>query len=596
MLVELRIRDVAVIESASLECGPGLNVLTGETGAGKSMIVDALVAVLGARLTTDVIRTRAERGIVEARFDLDRSGAAVAWLRERGFEEDDLVVARDITVGGRSRAWINGRPVTVGMLRELGDMLVEVAGQHEGQRLLHSSTHLDLLDAFGGPEVDALRVQVAALVSRRNALRAERQALIAGERERAREVDILTYQVREIDAARLQPGEDEELAARRTRLANAGRLATAAQSAYAVLYEADGQAAVDQIGRARGVLRDAAAIDSTLQTMSDRLESLAAEVVDAAHTLSRYAASLEARPDELEGVEERLEVIRSLERKYGERLDAVAAFRDEAAAALERLQWSDARVAEVTADLAALEQDLAVRCTVLTGLRRKAAGRLEIEVRRTLAALEMQRTRLTVAFDTAPDADGLAVDGRPVAVGSSGVDRVEFLFAPNPGETPRPLAKIASGGELSRVMLALRHALAEAGAVPVLVCDEVDAGVGSRTAGAVGRLLAAVSTSRQVLCVTHLPQIASLADQHFWVEKESSGGRTRVRVHRLAPQERLEEIARMLGGRDPSTVAREHARELLGRSGRQAPDTAAEKTAAGAKTPAAAKNARGGKP
>jgi len=596
MLVELRIRDVAVIESASLECGPGLNVLTGETGAGKSMIVDALVAVLGARLTTDVIRTRAERGIVEARFDLDRSGAAVRWLRERGFEEDDLVIARDITVGGRSRAWINGRPVTVGMLRELGDMLVEVAGQHEGQRLLHSSTHLDVLDAFGGPEVDALRVQVAALVSRRNALRTERQALIAGERERAREVDILTHQVREIDAARLQPGEDEELAARRTRLANAGRLATAAQSAYAVLYEADGQAAVDQIGRARGALRDAAAIDSTLQTMSDRLESLAAEVADAAHTLSRYAASLEARPDELEGVEERLEVIRSLERKYGERLDAVAAFRDEAAASLERLQWSDARVAEVTADLAGLEQDLAARCTALTGLRREAAGRLEVEVRRTLAALEMQRTRLTVAFDTAPDADGLAVDGRPVAVGSSGVDRVEFLFAPNPGEAPRPLAKIVSGGELSRVMLALRHALAEAGAVPVLVCDEVDAGVGSRTAGAVGRLLAAVSTSRQVFCVTHLPQIASLADQHFWVEKESSGGRTRVRVHRLAPQERLEEIARMLGGREPSTVAREHARELLGRPGRQAPDTGAEKSAAGAKTPAVAKSARGGKP
>ncbi len=584
MLVELRIRDFAVIESAAVEFGPGLNVLTGETGAGKSMIVDALTAVLGARLTTDVIRTKAERAVVEARFEFDAGGVAAQWLHEQGFDEEDLAVARDIAITGRSRAWINGRPATVGTLRDLGDLLVEISGQHEGQRLLRPSAHLDLLDAFGGPEVQALRAQVAGLVARRNAVRAEHQALVAGERERAREIDILTHQVQEIDAAGLQPQEDQELTSRRMRLANAERLATAAQAAYGALYEADGQAAVDQLGRARGALREVIALDESLAPVAERIEGLAGDLADVAHDLSRYAASLDARPDELEAVEERLDLIRALKRKYGDSLEAIGAFRDQAAASLARLQSSDARVAGVAAELAAVERELAGRCAQLTRLRGDAAGRLEADLQRTLGALEMNRTRLTVAFATESGADGLPVGGQRVAVGPAGVDRVEFLFAPDSGEAPRPLAKIASGGELSRVMLALRHALAEAEAVPVMVCDEVDAGVGSRTAGAVGRLLAAVARGRQVLCVTHLPQIASLADRHFWVEKATGGGRTRVRVHPLEYTERVEEIARMLGGRQPSSIAREHAVELLGQAGRQAP--------AGAGT----KSARGGKP
>lgn len=583
MLVELRIRDFAVIESAAVECGPGLNVLTGETGAGKSMIVDALTAVLGARLTTDVIRAKADRAVVEARFDLTSDGAAAQWLREQGFDDADLVVARDIAATGRSRAWINGRPATVGMLRDLGDLLVEVAGQHEGQRLLRPSAHLDLLDAFAGPEVLVLRAQVAGLVARRSGLRAEHQALVVGARERAREIDILTHQVTEIDAARLQPGEDQDLTVRRARLANAERLFSVAQAAYGMLYEADGQAAVDHVGRARSTLREAATLDESLAPLADRLDGLATDLADAAHALARYAASLEARPDELEAVEERLELIRALKHKYGDGLEAIGAFRDEAAASLAGLESSGERVADVTAEIASVERDLRDRCTKLSRLRRDAAARLESEVQRTLGALEMQRTRLTIAFATEPDPNGLLVDDERVSVGPTGVDRVECLFAPNAGEAPRSLAKIASGGELSRVMLALRHALAEAEAVPVMVCDEVDAGVGSRTAGAVGRLLAAVAKGRQVLCVTHLPQIASLANRHFWVDKETSGGRTRVRVHLLEQKERVEEIARMLGGREPSSIAREHAVELLDQAGRQAPARVGTKSARGGK-------------
>lgn len=603
MLAELRIRNLAVIEAASLEFGGGLNVLTGETGAGKSIIVDALAVALGARASADLIRTGAASARVEARFLVRAGGPAARWLHDQGMldaaEMDtspgasaptapfEVVVSRDVTPEGRSRAWINGRPATAGMLRELGEVLVEVIGQHEGQRLLRPQVHLDLLDAFGGSDVARLRARVASLVDRRRALRAEHRTLVEGERERLRQAEMLRHQVAEIDAARPQPDEEEALQARRTRLANAERLAGAAAAAYAALYEADGQAAVDRLGQARGILREAAALDPALAGAAEDVEALAGETAEVAHGLAAYLHGIEARPDELEAVEERLALLRSLRRKYGETLAAVLAYRDEAAAALARLEGSVERTAEVAAMLEQVEGDLAEDCRRLSQARRHAATRLEAAVERTLEALEMKRTRLAVAFALEPDPDGLAVGGDRVAVGPAGIDRVEFLLAPNPGEAPRPLSRIASGGELSRVMLALRHALAEAGGPPVLVCDEVDAGVGSRAAGAVGALLAAVSRTRQVLCVTHLPQIASMADHHFWVVKETGGERTRVGVRPLEGDERVEEVARMLGGRRPTSIAREHAAELLARAGHGRPGAGrqeARRQEAGAKT------------
>ncbi len=578
MLLELRIQEFAVIESAAIEFGPGLNVMTGETGAGKSIIVDALTAALGARAASDLIRTGAPAARAEARFAVDPEGPAGRWLDEHGLAggggargtEDlsDLVVAREIAPEGRSRAWINGRPATVGMLRELGDLLIEVAGQHEGQRLLRPQAHLGLLDAFGGDVVEALRAEVGRLVRRRSELRAEQKALIEGERDRLRQVEMLRHQVDEIEAARFELGEEEELSVRRARLFHAERLAGAASAAYAGLYEADGQAAVDRIGQARSALREAAGLDPALEVLAGRIGAIAGELAEVAHELARYSRGIEADPEELARVEERLDLLRRLRRKYGETLEAVLGYRDEAAAALARLGASDARVAEIAATLEGLELDLAERCARLSRLRREAASRLESGVELALRSLEMASTRLIVGFGDDSDPDGLLLGDRRVAVGSDGADRVEFLLAANPGEAPRPLARIASGGELSRIMLALRHVLAEAGAVPVFICDEVDAGVGSRAAGSVGGLLAAVGRKRQVLCVTHLPQVASLADRHYWVSKETSGGRTRVRVRPLGPQERVEEVARMLGGRRPTQIAREHALELLRRGGR----------------------------
>jgi DNA repair protein RecN (Recombination protein N) len=489
---------------------------------------------------------------------------------DQGLESDDLVVAREISAEGRSRAWINGRAATAGMLKDVGDLLVEVIGQHENQQLLRSATHLELLDAFGGASLLAQRAEVAERVVRLRALREEQRTLVAGERERLRQVDLLRHQIEEIEAARLQPGEEETLTARRTRLANAERLSAAAGAAYAALYEADGQAAVDRLGQARGALREVAALDPALAAMVDGIEVLAGELGEIAHGLAGYLQGIEARPDELEAADQRLEAIRSLKRKYGDTVAAILASRAAAAAELAALETSSARVADLAPAVAALEQDLVSRCTRLSDARRQAAATLEDSVVRELHMLDMKRARLTVEFGRTPDPDGLQIGAERVAVTPSGVDHVEFLLAANPGEAPRPLAKIASGGELSRLMLALRHVLAVTGGVPVMVCDEVDAGIGARTAGPLGVLLTTAARRRQVLCVTHLAQIASLADQHFWVTKEVERGRTYARVRKLTSlKDRVEEIARMLSGRLTTPIAHEYAGELLAQASRK---------------------------
>lgn len=569
MLVELRIRDFAVIESVAIEFGPGLNTLSGETGAGKSIIVDALTAALGARAGSDQVRTGASAAKIEARFSVDRDSAARKWLAEQGLTDSELVVAREIASDGRSRGWINGRPSTMSMLKDLGDLLVEVMGQHESQRLLRPQTHLDVLDAFGGAALVGLRAEVAARVARRTALRAEQEALVAGERERLRRADLLRHQVQEIDAARLRPGEDEALAARRTRLANAERLAQAVSGAYAALYEAEEGAAVDRLGQARAALRDAAAIDPALAPLAERIEALAGELTEVARALTDYRNKIEDQPEELEAVEERLALLQTLRRKYGATLEEILTVREQAAAELAEHDASDTRVSEIGLELEALERELVERCGRLSQMRREAAGRLEASVEREFGMLDLQRARLTVSLSHDPDPNGLPIGPDRVAVGPSGTDRVEFLLAANPGEQARPLAKVASGGELSRVMLALRHVLAASGDVPVVVFDEVETGIGARTAGAVGQVLMAAARTRQVLCITHLAEIASLGEQHYWVTKEVIRGRTIVKVQALAGKDRIEEIARMLSGRMPTPIAREYAAELLAQARRK---------------------------
>jgi DNA repair protein RecN (Recombination protein N) len=563
MLTELRIRDFALIESVALEFAPGLTVLTGETGAGKSIIIDALTAVLGARMTADVIRPKTSAAQVQARFEVAPSGAAGQWLASQGIGGPELVVAREIGGDGRSKAWINGRPATVAMLRELGDRLVEVAGQHEGQQLLQPAVHRELLDASGGARLLAVRRDVAALVEQRAALCEERRVLREAAHDRERTIDHLRHAIGEIDTANPQPGEEDALEVRRTRLAHAERLAASVQAAYAALYDGDGLAAVDRIGQARHALRDVAALDASMRDTLARVESVAAEVAEVARALSGYLQSIEARPDELESVQDRLEVLRALRRKYGPAMQDVLDHRTRAAAQLGELDAHEGRQNELAAALDRAEARLGARCADLSGYRAAAAERLQGEVERVLHALDMKRARFAVSVTPEDDPAGVFVNDRRVAVTPHGADRVEFLFTANPGIGPRPLARIASGGELSRVLLALRHVLAEAGGVPTLVCDEVDAGVGGPTASAIGQVLVNVARARQVLCVTHTAQIAAIAEHHFSIVKDTTSRHTSVSVKAVDPKSRVDEIARLLAGRMPTSIAREHAAELL---------------------------------
>lgn len=568
MLTELRIQNFAIIDRLAIQFGRGLNLLTGETGAGKSIVVDALAALLGGRISVEMIRSGEEEAVIEGRFDLRDSPGAAERIAAMGIdvEGEEVVLVREIAAGGRSRGYINGRAATVGMLREVGSELVEIHGQHEGQRLLLPSTHLDFLDGYGGQEVLALRARVEALHREWQEIRRELESLRLGERERARRLDLLSFQLQEIDAARLEPNEEEELRLLYTRLLHAERLSRLVLEAYGRLYEGDGNAAVDSVARALASLREGTSLDPSLNRYVQAVEEIRQNIVELARELRQYADSVETDPDRLAAVAERLELLRTLKRKYGETVEEILRYREEISHELSTLARSDERVAELEARLEEVEGNLREACLALSQRRRELIRELEAEVVAELSSLEMPRATFRVHMEQREDPHGLFLGGRRVAVSGRGIDSVEFLLSANPGEPPRPLAKVASGGELSRIMLALRCILAEADAVPTLVFDEIDAGIGGRTGQVVGEKLYTLGTRRQVICVTHLPQIASMADTHFYVYKQVEGGRTRTLVKALEGGERIQEVARMLAGKRPSPIALEHAEEMVRRS------------------------------
>ncbi len=567
MLRELHVRNFALLEDVRVEFGPGLNVLTGETGAGKSILIDALGASLGHRMGLDVIRLGATEARVEAVFDLSRAPGVRAALDALGIpvEDDLLILVREI--GGRGRAYANGTPVTLGTLREIASHLVEIHGQHEGQRLLDPRTHLELLDAFGGPDLLRVREEVARAFARWSELRRQLMELDRTERERAQRLDLLRWQVQEIEAVRPQPGELEELVSLRTRLLHAGRLAESTGAAYEALFGEEG--AVRFVGRASVLLRQASQWDPELEPLVQVLEGVRIQLDELAMRLRRYIEELEANPDRLEEVEGRFRALRALQRKYGDTVEEILAYRDNALQEIARLENLELHRAEVEAARAQAEAALAQAAAALSALRREVALRLGRSVAEHLQDLGMPQAQFSVAFAVREDPEGVLLASpeeagpRRVQVTARGMDRVEFLFSANPGEVPRPLHRVASGGELSRLMLALRSALREADPTPVMVFDEIDAGVGGRTAHVVASKLASLARNAQVLCVTHLPQIAAQADVHHAIRKVVSGGRTRTEVYRIEREERVEEIARMLGGDPPTELSRKHAQELL---------------------------------
>ena len=564
MLTTLRISGLAIVDQAEVVFGPGLNVLTGETGAGKSILVQALHLALGGRMPADALREGAEEAVVEALFELSPRHPVLERLLAAGLpvpaEGGEVLVRRSAARGGRGRAFVNGALCTVGMLEACARGLVDLTGQHEHVALLDEAAHVALLDAFAAVDGEGgllarYRAAYAALAS---ALR-RRDELARAREERARRADWLGFQLGELDALRPAAGEDQALERERQLLAGAERLRGAACGAEAVVYGEEGSAA-EQVGRAVRLLGEAAALDPRLEPALALLRSALAEIEEAARTLGRYGESVGGDPERLGQVLERLEALRGLARKHGGTLEAALARAEEMRAELRQVSGDDAELSRLEGAVAEARREARGLAAELGLCRTDAARAFAREVQRELAALAMARCRIEVAF-LRPEG---RVDDPEPALGPDGAERARILIAANPGEPPRPLARSASGGELSRVLLALKRALARTDPVDTYVFDEADAGVGGAVADAVGRLLSEVSRERQVICVTHLPQVAAFADRHLRVEKRLTGGRTATVVVPLAAaSERQGEVARMLAGATLTPSALAHAGALL---------------------------------
>ncbi|HET9597456.1 MAG TPA: DNA repair protein RecN, partial [Anaeromyxobacteraceae bacterium] len=566
MLHTLRISGFAIVDEVELPLGPGLNVLTGETGAGKSVLLDALQLVLGGRMAAGALREGVDEVAVEALFELPAAHPvwgrlAAAGLVGCGEAGGDLLVRRTASRGGRGRAFVNGALCTVGMLQEVMRGAVDLTGQHEHVALLDEATHAALLDAFAGVD----RGEGALLARYREAHRAlstavrDRAALLAARDERERRADWLAFQLRELEALGARPGEDETLEHERQLLAAAERLAGAARAADALVYSGEGSAA-ERLGRALRALGEAAALDARLGGPAALLRSALAEAEEAGRALARYAEAAGGDPDRLVQVTERLDALRAVARKHGGTLQAALGRAEAMRAELRGAEECGDRLALLEAAAAEAGSRAGALAAELSAARAEAARTFAREVRRELAALAMGRCRVEVEF--APPGAGLEHGGR--VLGPDGGERARILVAPNPGEAMRPLARTASGGELSRVLLAMKRALARVDPVETYVFDEVDAGIGGGVAEAVGRLLSEVGRERQVICVTHLPQVAAFADRHVFVEKRVGNGRTAVAVSALETAEaRRAEVARMLAGATLGPSALDHAAALL---------------------------------
>jgi DNA repair protein RecN (Recombination protein N) len=571
MLSEIDVRNYALIERLSLRFGNGFNVLTGETGAGKSLVIDCVGLVIGGRASSESVRAGCDSAVVEAVFNISDVPDVEALLLEQGIDPEPdgtLIVTREVSRQGRSRCRLNGRIVTLTALSAIGERLVDIYGQHEYQSLARPSRHIGLLDAFGGARLEQVRDSVRQLYEEWRGCEEELAELRQHARERAQRADLLAFQVNEIESANLEPGEDVHLVAEQTVLANAESLYDAVVRAYSLIYESsypDIASARDMLGEALEELDNASRIDGTLTSLAESLSALCDHTTEISRALREYRDSIEFDPERLAEVEERLSAISRLKRKYGDSLADVIDHGQLAREELESMTGAGRRVDELEGRSAALSEELGNCASKLSAMRCEIAAELEKEVSRELRDLSMPHAVFKVDVDRKKDGHEIVVDGTPVVIGPDGFDNVEFLFSANPGEEPRPLARIASGGEMSRVMLAIKSVLAVADAMPTMVFDEVDAGIGGEAAIAVASKLANIGKVRQVLAVTHLPQIAAVADNHYAVSKLERSGRMEVTVEKLDIEERVTEVARMLAGEAPSSVTVAHAREMLSR-------------------------------
>jgi DNA repair protein RecN (Recombination protein N) len=576
MLTELVVDNFAIIEHLELKFGPGLITFTGETGAGKSIIIDAVEALMGERADAAFVRSGSERAMVEGVFHLSpvaRQPLIEILGREDLLDSPDyLALGREIRSNGRSVARVNGRSVNASLLREVGEYLIDLHGQSEHLSLLRVNQHLRLLDSYAeaanlrqaGAGLVELRAAYHTIYQRLQQIARELEQLRRSEQDSARRSDMLTYQINEIEAAHLKSGEEETLRDERNRLANAEGLASAVQESLLALDEGtpEAPAATDLLGQVVHALNRLARLDPSQAALYDSAQAIFDSLSDLSRSLRLYLEEIEFNPKRLDHVEERLALIHTLKRKYGDSIAAILEFAQKAQAELDSITHAGERIEELEKERSKLLAQLGQAGTSLSQLRKIAAEQLSQTIEIELVDLNMTDARFMVDFQTRPDSDGAPLEnGERLAFDANGLERVEFLIAPNPGEGFKPLAKIASGGETSRLMLALKNVLAQADQIPTLIFDEIDQGIGGRVGTIVGQKLWNLAREHQVLCITHLPQLAAFGDQHFQVQKLVSGERTTTQVKDLAGEARVLELAQMMG--DVSEGTLHSARELI---------------------------------
>ncbi|WP_129671465.1 DNA repair protein RecN [Candidatus Chloroploca sp. Khr17] len=573
MLLELQIRDFAIIDRLHLRLGEGFTVLTGETGAGKSIIIDALGMLRGEKVDVTFVRAGCTRARIEGVFSLDDCPQVAPLLREHDLLDDDdgqVIVVREISAeSGRSVARINGRAVNTAVLRELGGRLIDIHGQHEGLSLFNPRTHLEMLDRFG--ELLSLREQVASQVQILRGLRNELADLRRNEAQRQARIEELRFLIEDVTAARVRPGEEEDLVRERQVVQNMARVTGLATEAYADLYagreggRTPGRPIIELIATVAGNLAELARLDPSVESMATTASELHYQLEDLAAALRTYRLGLDADPGRLDALEDRLTVLRDLQRKYGGDLASLVERAANAETEIERLQNSAVHIVELERQEAATLAELGSLASRLSQRRREVGDELAQRIEGAMGDLAMPQVRFFVSIKQTPDQQGIPLAGRKVAVDRTGIDQVEFQIAPNPGEPLKPLAKIASGGESARLLLALKSILSRVDEVATLIFDEIDVGVGGRAGQVVGQKLWTITENHQVICISHLPQVAAFADTHYHIRKEFEPGRTRTQVQRLDEHQRIDELAAMLDG-SPSEHSRANAREIIERA------------------------------
>ena len=563
MLKELRIKNYAIIDELSIDFKAGLNILTGETGAGKSIIIESLGLILGERASDESIRSGEDSASVEAVYDISRVKNIKEKLSESGIETEnnELIIRRQISRSGKNRSYINDSAVNLSLLKDIGDMLVDIHGQHEHQTLLHPENHSIVLDLFGNTL--PLREKCRENYSNLQNLQREVNELINKERERVQKIDLLNFQKEEIDKAELKIGEDDDLKNEKNLLQNAERLHRYATESYEALYSTEGSV-IEKLNSVITNITEINKIDSSAGKILDDGKEALFEIEDVASRIRDYTGKIEFNPDRLSEIDDRLAEITALKRKYGTNIEDVLTYRKKIDEDLEILSKSQERMDGLSAEIEKLKKEMEDVSMELAKEREKAADRFESMIEKELKELKMEKVRFKVNFSyEEDDTSFIKYKGKSVKLFPEGIGKIEFFFSPNIGEDLKPLSKIASGGELSRVMLSIKNILTNKDSIPVLIFDEVDAGIGGGVAEIVGEKLKKVSKGRQVFCITHLPQIASRADSHFLIAKKTSNNRTITSIKELKGEERVEEIARMAGGKVITDTARKHAEEMI---------------------------------